>query len=124
MDTLFCREMEANMLSQPDRPLSEEFLISHTPENLAKRLAELEPKLHSFLPAEAADHGLDAARDAGLRYIERFKAREACGLTNGAAWLHKVATRAAFRYLKRHPRCVSSRLPCYHADRAVPSTEN
>ena len=106
MDTLMYQDTDVTMSSESDRP-SEDCMMRHTPDCLAKRLTKLEPKLHACFPAEAADYGLDAARDAGLRHIEGAKEGEPCELTYGSAWLLRIAKRAACRYMKRHPRCVS-----------------
>ena len=81
--------------------------MRHTHECLAKRLAELERMLFRHFPGVAADCGLDAARDAGLEYIERVRKGEACELENGRAWLFRVAVRAVFKCLKREPRSIS-----------------
>lgn len=96
-----------NYVNNPEDDRRQDAESYHTPECLARRLAELEAKLYGCFPAKAADYGLDVARDAGLRYIERNKAGRACRLTYGAAWLLKVAKRAAIRYMKQHPGCVS-----------------
>ena len=85
----------------------------HTPECLANRLAELEALLIRRFPGVAADCGIDAARDAGLNYIERVRAGEAGELKNGRAWLVRVAVRAAIRFLERE-------LPCVSTDIAIP----
>ena len=75
----------------------------HTYDCLAQRLMELAPVLYRCFPANAADGGLDAARRAGMNYIRRVHEGTACDLTNGAAYLRKVAFRAARRCQKKEP---------------------
>jgi RNA polymerase sigma factor (sigma-70 family) len=78
-----------------------------TPGCLAKRLVELQEWLYRRFPAYAADSGLDAARQAGLRYIERAEKGEVRHLENEEAYLRFVAIRAARRCQQRELPCVS-----------------
>ena len=78
----------------------------HTYDCLAQRLMELAPVLYRCFPANAADGGLDAARRAGMNYIRRVHEGTACDLTNGAAYLRKVAFRAARRRQRKEPSTV------------------
>src|SRR4051794_31114415 len=73
----------------------------HTPECLAVRLKELEAILYHCFPAYAADCGLDAARQAGMRYIRRVREGTACDLDDGEAYLRLIAFRAARRCQRR-----------------------
>jgi hypothetical protein len=85
----------------------------HTPDCLAERLAEMEPRLRKRFPAVAADCGLDAACDAGLNYIERVQKGQASELDCGGAWLWCAAVRGALR-------CLEKELPCFSIDVAMP----
>ena len=78
----------------------------HTHECLVERLKQLELSLFRCFPAYAAECGLVAAERAGLNYIRRTEAGDACDLDNGAVYLRVVAYRAARRRLKREPRTV------------------
>ena len=80
----------------------------HTHDCLAQRLKELAPVLYSCVPAYAADCGLDAAERAGMNYIDRVQAGTACDLTNGAAYLRKIAFRAARRCQNEEPSIVAN----------------
>src|SRR5262249_32719935 len=78
----------------------------HTYDCLAQRLMELGPVLYCCFPAYAADCGLDAAKRAGMNYIRRVQEGTACDLTNGAAYLRKIAFRAARRLQTEEPSTV------------------
>ena len=78
----------------------------HTYDCLVQRLKDLAPVLYCRLPAYAADCGLDAARRAGMNYIRRVQEGTACDLTNGAAYLRKIAFRAARRLQSEEPSTV------------------
>ena len=80
----------------------------HTPECLAQRLKELAPVLYSCFPAFPADCGLDAAERAGMNYINRVQAGTAYDLSNGAAYLRKIAFRAARRCQNKEPSLVAT----------------
>jgi RNA polymerase sigma factor (sigma-70 family) len=67
---------------------------------------ELAPVLYSCFPAYAADCGLDAAGRARMNYIRRVQEGTACDLTNEAAYLRKVAFRAARRRQRKEPSTV------------------
>ncbi len=89
----------------------------HTHDCLAQRLKELAPVLYSCFPAYAADCGLDAAERAGMNYINRVQTGAACDLTNGAAYLRKIAFRAARRCQNEEPSIVATWI-------AVPKRQN
>ena len=94
------------MTSIPTPPHSKQ--TKHTHECLAQRLKELAPVLYSCFPAYPADCGLDAAERAGMNYINRVQTGAACDLSNGAAYLRKIAFRAARRCQNEEPSLVAN----------------